>query len=228
MKTKNYVIALDGHSSCGKSTLARQLADRLNIIYVDSGAMYRAVTLFAMENGCFNKNELDKACLISRLDDISIRFEKTADENRTILNNRDVSAAIRSMEVSNQVSLVSAIPEIRKKMVQLQRDMAKNQSLVMDGRDIGTVVFPRADLKIFLTASEQIRAERRFKELKGKGIDADFESVLENIKTRDRIDSTRQHSPLRKANDAITIDNSQINREEQLQKALKLVKEQLG
>ncbi|MFP4664686.1 MAG: (d)CMP kinase [Bacteroidales bacterium] len=227
MKKKHFVIALDGHSSCGKSTLARQLADKLDIIYVDSGAMYRAVTAFALENGCFRQNKLDKGCLIAVLPDIHIHFEKSSDENHTILNGRDVSTIIRSMEVSSLVSLVSELPEVREKMVQLQRKMAENQSLIMDGRDIGTVVFPDADVKIFLTAGEQIRAERRFKELNENGVDTTFDAVLNNIIQRDHIDSNRKHSPLRKAEDAVIIDNSKLNREEQLQKALKLVKEKL-
>lgn len=227
MKKKHFVIALDGHSSCGKSTLARQLADKLDIIYVDSGAMYRAVTAFALENRCFRQNKLDNDCLISVLPDIHIHFEKSTDENRTILNGKDVSTIIRTMEVSSLVSLVSALPEVREKMVQLQRKMAENQSLIMDGRDIGTVVFPDADVKIFLTASEQIRAERRFKELDENDVDTTFDAVLNNIRQRDHIDSTRKHSPLRKAEDAVIIDNSKLNREEQLQKALKLVKEKL-
>ncbi|MFO7880580.1 MAG: (d)CMP kinase [Bacteroidota bacterium] len=227
MKKKHFVIALDGHSSCGKSTLARQLADKLDIIYVDSGAMYRAVTAFALENRCFRQNKLDNDCLISVLPDIHIHFEKSTDENRTVLNGKDVSTIIRTMEVSSLVSLVSALPEVREKMVQLQRKMAENQSLIMDGRDIGTVVFPDADVKIFLTASEQIRAERRFKELDENDVDTTFDAVLNNIRQRDHIDSTRKHSPLRKAEDAVIIDNSKLNREEQLQKALKLVKEKL-
>ncbi|MFW5805691.1 MAG: (d)CMP kinase [Bacteroidales bacterium] len=225
MEKKTFVIAIDGHSSCGKSTLARQLAEKLDIVYVDSGAMYRTVTWYALKQGCFDDNKLNHQKLISCLPQIRIDFEKINGENHTLLNGRDVSKEIRSMEVSRLVSYVSAVPEVRQKMVKLQRDMAKNKSLVMDGRDIGTVVFPKADLKIFLTAKEQTRAERRFKELQAQGIETDFNAVLENIKKRDRIDSTRAVSPLKKADDACVIDNSELTPEEQLAKALQLVKE---
>jgi CMP/dCMP kinase len=225
MEKKTFVIAIDGHSSCGKSTLARQLAEKLDIVYVDSGAMYRTVTWYALKQGCFDDNKLNHQKLISCLPQIRIDFEKINGENHTLLNGRDVSKEIRSMEVSRLVSYVSAVPEVRQKMVKLQRDMAKNKSLVMDGRDIGTVVFPKADLKIFLTAKEQTRAERRFKELQAQGIETDFNAVLENIKKRDRIDSTRAVSPLKKAGDACVIDNSEMTPEEQLAKALQLVKE---
>lgn len=225
MEKKTFVIAIDGHSSCGKSTLARQLAEKLDIVYVDSGAMYRAITLYALQHDCFDDNEsLDRQKIIYALPGIDIDFVKKNNKHHTILNNTDVSALIRSMEISKLVSEVSAVPEVRQKMVKLQRKMAQNKSLVMDGRDIGTVVFPDADLKIFLTAKEQIRAERRFKELKGQGIKTDFKAVLENIKKRDRIDSTRAVSPLKKADDACVIDNSELTPEEQLEKALQLVK----
>ncbi|MEA3448907.1 MAG: (d)CMP kinase [Bacteroidota bacterium] len=225
MEKKTFVIAIDGHSSCGKSTLARQLAEKLDIVYVDSGAMYRALTWDALRHGCFDeKDTLNRQKLIQALPDINIDFVKQNNVHYTMLNNQDVSGLIRSMEISKLVSDVSAVPEVRQKMVKLQRKMARNKSLVMDGRDIGTVVFPDADVKIFLTAKEQIRAERRFKELKEQEIKTDFKAVLENIKKRDRIDSTRAVSPLKKADDACVIDNSELTPEEQLAKALQLVK----
>ncbi|MDA3820894.1 MAG: (d)CMP kinase [Candidatus Delongbacteria bacterium] len=225
MEKKTFVIAIDGHSSCGKSTLARQLAEKLDIVYVDSGAMYRALTWYAQQHRCFDeKDTLNRQKLIQTLPDINIDFIKKNNEHHTMLNNQDVSGLIRSMEISKLVSEVSAVPKVRQKMVKLQRKMAQNKSLVMDGRDIGTVVFPDADLKIFLTAKEQIRAKRRFKELREQGIKTDFEAVLENIKKRDRIDSTREVSPLKKAGDACVIDNSELTPEEQLAKALQLVK----
>ncbi|MGC9332362.1 MAG: (d)CMP kinase [Bacteroidales bacterium] len=225
MEKKPFVIAIDGHSSCGKSTLARQLAEKLDIVYVDSGAMYRAITLYALQNDCFDNNQsLNRQKLIDALPDIDIDFVKKNNVHYTMLNNQDVSGLIRSMEISKFVSEVSAVPEVRQKMVKLQRKMAQNKSLVMDGRDIGTVVFPDADLKIFLTAKEQIRADRRFKELREQDIKTDFKAVLENIKKRDRIDSTRAVSPLKKAGDAFVIDNSELTPEEQLAKVLQLVK----
>ncbi|MFO7789189.1 MAG: (d)CMP kinase [Bacteroidota bacterium] len=225
MKKETFIIAIDGHSSCGKSTLARQLAEKLNIVYVDSGAMYRAVTWYALSKDCFDEDRLIRQKLIQVLPGIWIDFIKKNNNHHTILNNKDVSRAIRSMEVSSLVSHVSAVPEVRHKMVKIQRKLAQNKSLVMDGRDIGTVVFPDADLKIFLTASEHIRAERRFKELQEQGVETDFDAVLENIKKRDEIDSTREISPLKKAHDAVVIDNSELNPNEQLDKALQFVKE---
>ncbi|MCB0550583.1 MAG: (d)CMP kinase [Phaeodactylibacter sp.] len=210
------IIAIDGHSSCGKSTLAKGLASSLNYTYIDSGAMYRAVTLF------FLRQEVkleDEEQIRQALQHINIRFNA---ENRTILNGEDVENEIRKMEVSNFVSQVSAVPAVRRAMVRQQQAMGKDKGIVMDGRDIGTVVFPDAELKIFLTADPEKRAQRRFEELLGKGIKASIEEVRQNLSLRDHIDSTREDSPLRQAADATVIDNTHLNREEQLEYALEL------
>ncbi|MCO6480057.1 MAG: (d)CMP kinase [Phaeodactylibacter sp.] len=210
------IIAIDGRSSCGKSTLAKGLAARLGYTYIDSGAMYRAVTLYFLRHhiGLDDEEQARQA-----LDNINIRFNA---ENRTILNGEDVEGEIRRMEVSNYVSQVSAIPAVRRAMVRQQQAMGRNKGIVMDGRDIGTVVFPDAELKIFLTAAPEKRAQRRFEELKSKGITTSLEEVRQNLNHRDHIDSTREDSPLRKAADAIEIDNTHMNRAEQLKYALEL------
>ncbi len=210
------IIAIDGHSSCGKSTLAKGLAARLGYTYIDSGAMYRAVTLYFLRH---NIGLEDEEQARQALDNINIRFNA---ENRTLLNGEDVEGEIRRMEVSNYVSQVSAVPAVRRAMVGQQQAMGKSKGIVMDGRDIGTVVFPDAELKIFLTADPEKRAQRRFDELKSKGIKASMEEVRQNLRQRDNIDSTREDSPLRKAADAIEIDNTHMNRAEQLEHALEL------
>jgi cytidylate kinase len=228
MTKKKIIIAIDGHSSCGKSTLAKSLARELEYIYIDSGAMYRAVTLFALRNGLIKNREiLNKNELIERLKEIKITFEwdSKTEKNVTFLNEENIEDEIRQIEVSNNVSPISTIPEVRKEMVKQQRENGKDKGIVMDGRDIGTVVFPDAELKIFMTASPEIRAKRRFVELQEKGVKVDFDEILTNVEERDNIDSTREASPLKKADDAIVLDNSNLNREEQLQWALQKANE---
>lgn len=215
----NLTIALDGYSSTGKSSFAKLIAAKLSYLYVDSGAMYRAVTLHCIEKGLFkNTEEPDAALVIKELPfiDISFRRDEKQGLNLTYLGNRMVEKEIRSMLVSGKVSYISTIAEVRAAMVNLQRKMSESGGVVMDGRDIGTVVFPDAEIKIFMTASPEIRAERRYKELKEKGVEADFEDVLNNISERDRIDSGREASPLLQADDATLLDNSSITIEEQM------------
>lgn len=215
---KKITIAIDGHSSCGKSTMAKDLAKKLGYIYVDTGAMYRAVTLFALRNNLFNADgtikteELDK-----RMDEICISFKFNPEAGRpdTYLNGELVEQEIRSMEVSSHVSPIATLPFVRTAMVAQQQKMGEQKGIVMDGRDIGTVVFPNAELKIFVTASAEVRAQRRFDELKQKGMEADFEEILKNVQERDYIDSHREVSPLRKADDALELDNSYMTIEEQ-------------
>ena len=224
---KNITIAIDGFSSTGKSTLAKQLAKHLGYIYVDTGAMYRAVTLFAMENGIINKETFDKEKLISNLSDIKLHFEFNPELGfaEMFLNDKNVENEIRSMEVSGNVSRVAEVSEVRSKLVEQQQEMGKNKAIVMDGRDIGTVVFPDAELKIFMTASAETRAQRRFDELEAKGDIVTFEDVLKNVQERDYIDTHREDSPLVMADDAIEIDNSYLTREEQFTAVLELVEE---
>ncbi|MBN2520096.1 MAG: (d)CMP kinase [Bacteroidales bacterium] len=212
------IIAVDGYSSCGKSTFAKAIAQRLNLLYIDSGAMYRAITLVCLNHNCIKDNKVDLNILKSFIDKTKIEFIKNAstDENETYLNGNNVEKEIRDIAVSNKVSLVSTIFEVREKMVQLQREMSKNKGVVMDGRDIGTTVFPNADIKIFMTADVKIRAQRRYKELIEKGISVSFEEVIKNIEERDYIDQNRKISPLRKADDAIILDNSNMTPEEQM------------
>jgi len=216
---KKITIAIDGYSSCGKSTMAKDLAREVGYIYIDSGAMYRAVTLYCLENELFtlegiNTDELEKA-----MSDIQISFQLNPDTQRpmTFLNGVNVEERIRTMEVSSHVSPVAALPFVRAAMVKLQQEMGKGKGIVMDGRDIGTAVFPDAELKIFVTASAEIRAQRRFDELKAKGQEASFEEILQNVKERDHIDQNRAVSPLRQAEDAILLDNSHLTIEEQKQ-----------
>lgn len=216
------IIAIDGHSSCGKSTLAKDLARVLGFIYVDSGAMYRAVTLFLINH---NIDYADTTAVADALERIHIRFQHVQGQNHTFLNDVDVERDIREMRVSEHVSPVAAIPQVRRAMVAQQQEMGKLGNLVMDGRDIGTVVFPLADLKIFLTADADIRASRRHLELAEKGIDAEWNIILKNLEERDHIDSTRSDSPLRMAADAILLDNSFLSPEQQLEKTLDMVKE---
>ena len=214
---KKIIIAVDGHSSCGKSTLAKALASELDYIYIDSGAMYRACTLFFLQKGWDYSNPeiVEKA-----IPQIKIHFEKSQGENLTFLNGKEVEQDIRSMEVSNLVSQVAAISEIRRAMVAQQQAMGKHKGIVMDGRDIGTVVFPEAELKIFLTASIEERSRRRFLELQAKGKNISFEEVQANLVMRDHIDSNREDSPLLQAEDAVVIDNTHFTPAQQLELAL--------
>ncbi len=213
------VIAIDGYSSCGKSTVAKDLAKLLNIIFIDSGAMYRCVTLYALENNIIKDGVIHQDFLKQALDKISIsfKFDAQTKTNETYLNGKLVEKEIRGLEVSNHVSMISALGFVRRKMVQLQQKMGETDSIVMDGRDIGTVVFPNADLKLFMTASPEIRAGRRFKEYQEKNEAITFEEVLENVKKRDHIDETRDESPLKKAHDALVLDNGKMTKEEQLE-----------
>jgi cytidylate kinase len=222
---KKITIAIDGFSSTGKSTLAKGLAKHLGYVYVDTGAMYRAVAFYAMQAGYIGKGFFDALSLINSLPSIKLTFKFNADLGfaEMYLNDVNVEAAIRTIEVSNFVSLVAEISEVRSKLVEQQQEMGKNKGIVMDGRDIGTVVFPDADLKIFMTASPMTRAERRFEELHKKGDTITFNEVLKNVQERDYIDTHRADSPLVKASDAIAFDNSNITREEQLESILKLL-----
>lgn len=223
---KRITIAIDGFSSTGKSTLAKQLAKKLGYAYVDTGAMYRAVTLFAMQNGCITADFFDKQTLINSLPFINLQFNYNPDLGfaEMYLNEVNVETEIRTIEVSNFVSKVAEVSEVRAKLVQQQQKMGKRKGIVMDGRDIGTVVFPDAELKIFMTASPETRAQRRFDELQAKGQDVSFEEVYKNVQERDYIDTHRDDSPLVKAADAIEIDNSNLSREEQFDLVLDLVK----
>lgn len=224
---KKIIIAIDGFSSTGKSTLAKELAKHLGYVYVDTGAMYRAVAFFAMQNGYIGKDFFDVESLINSLPFIKLGFQFNPDLgfSEMYLNETNVEKEIRTLEVSNYVSKVAEIPEVRSKLVEQQQEMGKNKGIVMDGRDIGTVVFPEAELKIFMNASAITRAERRFKELQEKGDSiSSFEDVLKNIEERDYIDTHRDDSPLVKAKDALDFDNSNITKEEQFEKVLKLVK----
>ena len=226
MKTQDKItIAIDGFSSTGKSTLAKQLAKHLGYVYVDTGAMYRAVTLFAMENGYIDAQYFDKETLIQGLPFINLKFRYNAELGfaEMYLNDRNVETEIRSIEVSGFVSQVAEVSEVRTKLVEQQQQMGKKKGIVMDGRDIGTVVFPDAELKIFMTASPLTRAQRRFEELQQKGQNVSFEDVLHNVEQRDYIDTHRDDSPLRKADDAIELDNSVLTKEEQFAKVLALV-----
>jgi len=227
---KKITIAIDGHSSTGKSTVAKQLAAYLGYVYVDSGAMYRAVTYYAMQNGFITTEGLDKEKLINDLDTIDIRFQYHTSSNTSevFLNGKNVEEEIRTLEVSNKVSRVAEIPEVRKKLVEIQQQMGKSKGVVMDGRDIGTVVFPDAELKIFLTASTEERARRRFLEHQAKGDAVIYESVLENVQQRDYIDSTRQDSPLIRAAGAIEIDNTHTNKDDQFHIILQLAKDRIA
>lgn len=218
-------IAIDGYSSCGKSTLAKALAKALDYVYVDSGAMYRAVTLYFLNH---QVDIRDEEAVKLALKNISISFKNVKGKNTTFLNQQNVEHEIRTMEVSNFVSPVAAIPIVRRKVVRQQREMGKEKGIVMDGRDIGTVVFKDAELKIFLVADPDIRAERRYRELLAKGLDVERKAIKANLLERDHIDSTRADSPLRQAEDAIVIDNSFLNEQEQLSKALILAQERIN
>ena len=226
MNTK-ITIAIDGFSSTGKSTLAKQLAKHLGYIYVDTGAMYRAVAYFAMQNGFITSSSFDKSALIAALPTIQLSFEfnEALGFAEMYLNNENVETQIRTIEVSNYVSKVAEVSEVRAKLVEQQQEMGKNKGIVMDGRDIGTVVFPEAELKIFMTASAATRAQRRFAELQQKGDEVSYEEVLKNVEERDYIDTHRADSPLVIADDAIEIDNSELNKAEQFTIVLDLVNE---
>ena len=222
---KKITIAIDGFSSTGKSTIAKLVAEKYNFIYVDTGAMYRAVTLFAMENNFIGKDFIDRIGLISNLKDISLKFQLNSDLGfaEMFLNNFNVERQIRTLEVSQYVSKVATISEVRRKLVLEQQEMGKQGGVVMDGRDIGTVVFPGADLKLFMTASADKRATRRYNELISKGDTVSFEDILFNVQERDRIDSTRKDSPLIMADDAIEFDNSDMGIKEQFDKICSLI-----
>ncbi|MBL1409340.1 (d)CMP kinase [Sphingobacterium faecale] len=213
MARSNFIIAIDGFSSCGKSTVAKALAKKLNFVFVDSGAMYRAVTLFFLRHSI---NLRDQESVSDALKQIHIDFIPNTEQTQIFLNDEDVSLEIRRMEISNYVSEVSAIKEVRIAMVAQQQKLGQKRNIVMDGRDIGTTVFPDADLKIFMTANSEVRAERRYAELTAKGEEVTMEEVKANLEHRDRIDSTRAESPLRQADDAIILDNSDLNQEQQL------------
>lgn len=214
---KKITIAIDGFSSCGKSTMAKDLAREIGYIYIDSGAMYRAVTLYSLQHNLIQGETIDTDGLKNQLKDIHISFKLNPETGRpdTYLNGVNVEADIRTMAVSSKVSLIAALNFVRQAMVMQQQEMGKAKGIVMDGRDIGTTVFPDAELKIFVTASPEIRAQRRYDELKGKGQEANFDDILENVKQRDYIDQHREVSPLRKADDALLLDNSHMTIAEQ-------------
>ncbi len=217
-KEKKIIIAIDGYSSCGKSTFAKAIAAELGYMYIDSGAMYRAVTLYCLRKSCVAGGIADSDRIISILPEIKITFIMNRETGyyETLLNGEKVEREIRDRDVSDNVSAVSTIAEVRRKLVELQREIGVGGGIVMDGRDIGTVVFPHAELKIFMTATPEVRAMRRYLELVGKGLPADIEAVRKNINERDRIDASRDISPLRKADDAIVLDNSDMTPEEQM------------
>lgn len=225
---KKIIIAIDGYSSTGKSTIAKELAKNLKYTYVDTGAMYRAVTLYALKNNLIGNGFIKEEALIKNLQNIRLSFHFNAELgfSEIYLNNTNVENQIRTIQISNFVSLIAAIPEVRKKLVTEQQELGKAKGIVMDGRDIGTVVFPDAELKIFMTASAKERTARRHLELNNKGEQVTFEQVYNNIVTRDRIDTTRKDSPLQKAKDAIEFDNTNFTVEEQLQKILNILENQ--
>ena len=215
---KKIIIAIDGFSSCGKSTMAKALARNIGYLYFDSGAMYRAVALYCMQNGLINGTEIDIETLRGRMAEIQITFEADPETKNslTFLNGVNVEHEIRSLEVSRLVSQVAALDFVREEMVDRQREMGKTKGIVMDGRDIGTTVFPGAEMKIFVTASAEVRAQRRYDELTARGDNANFQEILDNVLQRDHIDQTREVSPLKQADDALLLDNSHMTREEQM------------
>ncbi|TCK85170.1 (d)CMP kinase [Albibacterium bauzanense] len=225
MDKRNIIIAIDGYSSCGKSTVAKALANKLNYIYIDSGAMYRALTLYLIEHH-ISANDIEK--IKSHLSDIEIKFDLKDDKTIVLLNGKDVTSKIREMNVSELVSEVSSIKEVRKAMVVQQQKMAENQNIVMDGRDIGTVVFPNAQVKIFMMADPKVRADRRFKELQLAGKNVTLEEVFENLAHRDYQDTTRKESPLTRSEEAIVLDNTNLNQEQQLDFVINEVKKVLS
>lgn len=223
-------IAIDGYSSCGKSTLAKQLASKLNYTYVDSGAMYRAIALFAIENGLASKDFVKKDELISKLDnvDVDLKYDSDSGGVTTFLNGKNVEDEIRTMRVSEVVSFVSVIKEVRAKLRALQQQLGERGGVVMDGRDIGTAVFPNAELKIFMTASPDVRAQRRFDELKSKGKEVSLEDVRANLTSRDQEDTSRKEDPLIQAEDALVLDNSDLTPDQQLKLALGWAQDRIG
>ncbi len=230
MTQSKIIVAIDGHSSCGKSTIAKAVAARFGYVFIDSGAMYRAVTLFALRQNLIADGVVNQQALIQLIPEINIefRFNPEKQKSDTYLNGENVEDEIRQLPVSQNVSPVATIAEVREAMVHLQQEMGKHKGIVMDGRDIGTVVFPEAELKLFVTASPEIRAQRRFDELTAKGETVSFDEILQNVQERDHIDSTRETSPLRKADDALVLDNSYMNREEQLKWVIEKVEEKIN
>lgn len=224
---RRIIITIDGHSSTGKSTVAKQLAAELGYIYIDSGAMYRSVTLYAKDNELLTGKSLDKGALLEALPEIEIDFLWEHGVNKTILNGQDVSEHIRRMEISESVSQIATLPEVRAKMVDLQRSFGTKGGVVMDGRDIGSIVFPLAELKIFMTASAAVRAERRHSELLASGQQVSYEAVLDNLQSRDEMDSKRSVSPLIIPEGAIVIDNSEMNPHDQFNMILQLAKDRI-
>jgi cytidylate kinase len=227
---KKINIAIDGFSSCGKSTMAKDIAKELKYLYLDTGAMYRTVTLYAIRNKIISKTHFDKKTLINELNNIEISFKYNSKDLKSdiFLNGENVENQIRSLEVSNLVSEISQLPEVRKKMVKQQQQIAKNKGVVMDGRDIGTVVLTDAELKIFMIADAKVRAERRYKELVEKGDNVSLEDIIENINKRDYLDQNRKESPLKQAQDAVVLDNTHVTQEEQFQVVLGLVNKIIG
>lgn len=233
MTTENkIIIAIDGYSSSGKSTLAKAIAKHLGYKYIDSGAMYRAITLFALQNKLVDieNQEVYEKKLKSLIDDVEINFRFNPEKNRqdTYLNQTSVEDEIRKMQVSNAVSIVSKFKFVREKMVRIQQDMGKEKGIVMDGRDIGTVVFPDAEIKIFMNAKPEVRAKRRYNELKDNYVNVSYNEILENVKSRDHLDETRDESPLKKAPDSIELDNSNMSEKEQLEWVLGLIKKKMN
>lgn len=216
---KKIIIAIDGHSSCGKSTMAKWLAAQIGYVYVDTGAMYRAVTLYALRNGYFTEENINEEALKQDIDDgkVNVSFKFNAETQRpdTYLNSELVETEIRQMEVSNRVSPIAALPFVREFLTLQQKAMGEEKGIVMDGRDIGTAVFPQAELKIFVTASSRVRAQRRYDELTAKGDTVNFDEILKNVEERDYIDSHREVSPLKQADDAIVLDNSELTKDQQ-------------
>ncbi len=224
MNKKGLVIAIDGFSSTGKSSISKVVADTLGLIHIDTGAMYRAITLFGLRNFKNEKQEIDLSKLLQNLNEISLEFRENSGKLEIYLNGENVSKEIRTTEVSDNVSFIAKQPEVRERLVVLQRDIAEKQGVIMDGRDIGTVVLPDADYKFFLTASADERARRRFLELQSLGIETTIEEVKQNLIERDRIDSEREISPLKQAEDAILIDNTNLNKEETIDLILSYIK----
>ena len=224
MNKKGLVIAIDGFSSTGKSSISKVVADTLGLIHIDTGAMYRAITLFGLRNFKNEKQEIDLRKLLQNLNEISLEFRENSGKLEIYLNGENVSKEIRTTEVSDNVSFIAKQPEVRERLVVLQRDIAEKQGVIMDGRDIGTVVLPNADYKFFLTASADERARRRFLELQSLGIETTMEEVKQNLIERDRIDSEREISPLKQAEDAILIDNTNLNKEETIDLILSYIK----
>ena len=224
MNNKGLVIAIDGFSSTGKSSISKVVADTLGLIHIDTGAMYRAITLFGLRNFKDEKQEIDLSKLLQNLNEISLEFRENSGKLEIYLNGENVSKEIRTTEVSDNVSFIAKQPEVRERLVVLQRDIAEKQGVIMDGRDIGTVVLPNADYKFFLTASADERARRRFLELQSLGIETTIEEVKQNLIERDRIDSEREISPLKQAEDSILIDNTNLNKEETIDLILSYIK----